>query len=392
MDQGCQGWAGPRDGNPLGIALIRDGYGLVMPKVSGWIYTPEGFKEGTVHFGDGIVVEVTHGGDQDPLATGLVLPCFFNAHTHLGDSVVLEEPTGTLETIVAPPHGLKFRRLQEASREELVSAMRWSLQRMIMGGTASFCDFREGGVKGCEALHDALGDSSVRGVVLGRPTGLGYLREEVDHVLQVADGIGVSSVSDWDYGELQKLAARVRHKGKILALHASEARREDLDTVLDLKPDFLVHMTAAGREDWVRCAQEGVPVVVCPRSQTFFGRVPDLPGMAAAGLELMLGTDNAMLNHPSLMREMEFAYQVAKLRGGLPPSTVLEMAYRGAKLFNSTPSITIQEGNPCNLLVLDVEARGDKAYRVIKANEADVALLSLGPRVWVRQRGWLKEV
>jgi cytosine/adenosine deaminase-related metal-dependent hydrolase len=363
-----------------------------MPKVSGWIYTTEGFVEGTVSFEGGIVEGLSRQRERDVRASGLILPCFFNAHTHIGDSVVLEEPVGTLEELVAPPGGLKFRRLQDATREELVAAMRRTLRRMALSGTAAFCDFREGGVEGATALREALERSPVDAVVLGRPVGLEYNSEEMRALLDVVEGVAVSSVSDWDYGELEKLARHVREAGKLFALHASETRREDIDTILDLKPDFLVHMTAATEDDWKRCSQEGVPVVVCPRSQVFFGRVPDIPGMLDAGLTLLLGTDNAMLSSPSILREMEFAYEVAKLRGGVSPRAILRMAHDGAKLLWRPHPITIQEGEPCSLLVLDAPSGGDPYYQVIRATAADILLISLGRWLWLRDKGRLKEV
>ncbi len=123
----------------------------------------------------------------------------------------------------------------------------------------------------------------------------------------------------------------------------------------------------------------------------FFGRAPDIQAMRASGLVLYLGTDNAMFADPSMLTEMEFAYRVARLKGELRPEDALAMALGGAKLLSDTHPITVQEGSPSNLVVLDVEAAGNAAYHVIKANEADISLLSLGPAVWVRESGWLKE-
>lgn len=341
-------------------------------------------------FWDGIVEEIRPVQEDDVLARGLILPSFFNAHTHIGDSIVLEEPLGTLEEVVAPPRGLKFRRLKEASRGELVAAMKRTIRRIILAGTAAFCDFREGGVAGSEAIREALQGSPLYCLLLGRPANLGYDRDEVDALLRVTDGIGVSSVSDWEYGELQKLARHVRAKGRVFSLHASEVEREDLDLVLDLKPDFLVHMTMASQADWQRCAQEEVPVVICPRSQVFFGRVPDISGMVAAGLRLCIGTDNVMFSNPSMLREMEFAYHLGKLKGHVSPEAILKMAYEGAKLLSGPHPITIQEGVPSSLLVLDVPTEGDEYYQAIRAPESDILLLSLGREVWLRDKGWIQ--
>lgn len=361
-----------------------------MPAVSGRIYTPEGFLGGTLDLDGGLIQRVSTQVGTDVLAKGLVIPSFFNAHTHLGDSIILEEPTGTLEEIVKPPDGLKFRRLEKVSRKDMIERIQECLERMVLSGTAGFCDFREGGREGVGALMEALRDSPLQGVILGRPAGMAYDKGEMDALLPLVSGIGLSGVSDWDYGEMEKVARHTRSAGKLFALHASEAHREDIDQVLDLKPDLLVHMTAGSEDDWMRCAQEGVPVAVCPRSQLHFGRAPNIPRMLAAGLTLMLGTDNAMFSSPSMLREIEFAYRLAKLEGGTPPQTVLAMAYAGAKLLRKRPPSPLQEGTPSDILVLDVPLGGDEAYQVIKATEGDIILISLGERIWLRGRGWLE--
>ncbi len=359
-----------------------------MLRVAGRLFTPTGFREATVAVDGGRVEEVRPGLEGDVAARGLLLPAFVNAHTHVGDAVVEEEPQGTLEELVAPPDGLKFRRLQEASKEDLERALRSTLQEMARTGISAFCDFREGGVAGARALRTALRGSAVQGTIMARPAGLAYDPEEVEHLLEEADGVAVSGISDWDYGSLEELARHVRRRGRPFALHASETRREDLDGILDLRPNFLVHMTAAAPEDWARCAQEDLPVVVCPRSQLFFGRVPDLPGMVAAGLRLALGTDNAMVARPSMLREMETTYRVARLRGHVSPAAILQMAYEGAKLISRPPPIHIQEGDPSRFLVLDLPLTGDVSYRAVQASAADISMVVLERRVWLRSGGW----
>src|SRR5207249_9142245 len=65
-----------------------------------------------------------------------------------------------------------------------------------------------------------------------------------------------------------------------LSLHdALPILREEIDAVLDLSPAFLVHMLHATDADLERCADAHVPIVVCPRSNAFFGMTPDIPGM-----------------------------------------------------------------------------------------------------------------
>ena len=78
-----------------------------------------------------------------------ICPAFFNAHTHVGDSVAMDIPvTGDLEEMVTPPHGLKHRILASTPEDDLVAAMRATVRSMYRYGTAGFADFREGGVPG----------------------------------------------------------------------------------------------------------------------------------------------------------------------------------------------------------------------------------------------------
>src|SRR5512136_1997333 len=56
-----------------------------------------------------------------------ICPAFFNAHTHLGDTVAMDcGVNGDLAALVSPPDGLKHRLLAKTSRTDLVRGMRAS--------------------------------------------------------------------------------------------------------------------------------------------------------------------------------------------------------------------------------------------------------------------------
>ena len=46
-----------------------------------------------------------------------------------------------VEKLVAPPNGLKHTLLKTASKEEIITGMKQTIQDMIDTGTSSFCDF-----------------------------------------------------------------------------------------------------------------------------------------------------------------------------------------------------------------------------------------------------------
>ncbi len=346
-----------------------------MPWVEGWVHTPLGFVQSTVRWDGHLVEEVGGRGDGPPVARGMILPGFFNGHTHLGDAVVQQELQGTLEELVAPPHGLKQQALAKARPHEVVEAMGASLGQMAASGATAFADFREGGVEGVELMAKALGEATPRGFTLGRPRGLHYDAAEVDDLLGACVGLGLSASRDWPPDEIVKVASHVHRRGKLFALHASEGVREELDPILDLKPDLLVHMTMATDDDLTRCRQAGVPIAICPRSQAFFGKVVDIPRMVRAGVKLLLGTDNAMLGPPSMLRELEFAHRMARLKGGLLAKALVSMAWEGKRLFTASHATGLTPGQAADFMVLRGLPQKPGEHHVLRATEADMSLV-----------------
>ena len=228
-------------------------------------------------------------------STDIVVPAFVNAHTHLGDSVAKEAAVGlSLDEAVAPPNSLKHRRLAAADREELVTAMRRTLRFMNRTGTAHALDFRESGVPGARALRAAGESLSIEPFIFGSGD---------TAVLDVADGYGASGANDNDFTEQR---AATKEAGLPFAIHAGEPDATDIHPALDLDPDLLVHMIHAEAEHLDRVTEQSVPVAVCPRANTVLrvGRPPirDLLDHTTVAL----GTDNVMLNAPSMFREMAF--------------------------------------------------------------------------------------
>ena len=356
-----------------------------MERVAGWLYDGRRFREGTVGWEDGVVIEIRSGRARNPLATGLIIPGLWNAHTHLGDAVITQELTGTLEELVAPPHGLKHRILAKAKDDAVIAAMRRAMATMLRTGTTGFSDFREGGLKGLKLLYAAGAALPLQGVALGRPVGFEYDAGKVSAILRASDGVAVSAYVDWPNDELQKIAAHVRRERKIFAIHCSERIREDIDKVLDLSPAFLVHMLHATDADLKRCADAAVPIVVCPRSNAFFGMTPDIPRMIRSGVELLLGTDNAMINVPSMLREIEFAYRVARMNGGAAVRDIFDMALRGRRFADPDTSGGIRVGERADLVVFDLPGGSDGFASLMRASASDVSLVVSGGRPWPGQ-------
>jgi cytosine/adenosine deaminase-related metal-dependent hydrolase len=288
--------------------------------VVGSILDTEGARPAYVRFRKGVVVEVGSRGTEGParrerVVHGIVVPAPVNSHTHLGDSVsVREPPPGPVSMLIQPPHGYKFRLLADSSPAEKVGAIRRALARMEAEGIAATVDFREEGRAGVELLREAARPTRVRVLALGRPVSRPVDRSELDRLLEVADGVGLSSARDETDETRWTVARACRARGKRFALHASEAVREKPEHYLDPHPDLLVHLAKATPDDLVTVRDERVSVAVCPRSNALFARQPDLGAMERVGLSVLLGTDNAMFHAPSIWREMEFAYVASRLR------------------------------------------------------------------------------
>ncbi len=341
-----------------------------MHQVSGVIFTGEEFIEGTIHFKDGIIHEVSNGITKDskdtktevPMARGIILPPMVNAHTHIGDSVVKLNGRGTLDELVAPPNGLKHRVLRETPEEDIISAMTRTVQDFQAQGIGWFYDFREQGLAGIRQIEKATAGATTRPIILGRPSDTGYDQEEMDALMMRSAGVGLSSISDWPQtptrknvlkhsrkrkvsedsrkGEVQdnsrienaqanainEVASHARTSGKMVALHASEQHREDILQIMNLEPDLIVHMVHATPEDMRICADRSVPVAICPRTNTFFGTIPDIAEMRKAGITLLLGTDNVMINGTSLWEEMRFLNGLAPSTG-LSPVDIVKMVF-----------------------------------------------------------------
>ncbi|MFB6308499.1 MAG: amidohydrolase family protein [Haloarculaceae archaeon] len=291
--------------------------------------------EGQVVVEDGRIAEID---ERAVRSNDVILPAFVNAHTHIGDSIAKEAGGGlSLEELVAPPDGLKHRLLRAADREEMVEAMRRSISYMEAGGTGAFIEFREGGVEGVRAIADALAGSEIEGVILGRET--------VDAMAE-SDGFGASGANDAEFSRERTATARA---GKLFGIHAGEVDSTDINPALDLEPDFLVHMVHAEQLHLERVEDSATPVVVCPRSNivTDVGRPPVAELLDRT--TVALGTDNVMLNSPSMFREMEFTAKLFDVTA----REVLGMATTAGAEIAGLNCGVIEEGRDARLLVLD---------------------------------------
>jgi len=340
--------------------------------ISGSILCGEDFDvvEGYICIRDGVIAEIyEEPGRVDALAHGIVLPAFVNAHTHLGDSVLKDPPITDIASLVRPPDGLKHRVLRETGTHDLVHAMQASICDMAATGTCAFADFREGGLPGVLALMRAIDAATSSGcagavdaVILGRPgrdrgggedgvAGDGV--DEIDSILELAGGIGISSTSDYVEGFAAAVAERTRRQGGFFAIHAGELDSTDIRGALELDPDLLIHLVHASRDDLRRIAEENIPVVVCIRSNlvTRVG-IPPVKEMLAQGLLVAAGTDNVMFNSVDIFSEMKFLSSLCQIDEG----QVLRICTRAGALALGLNCGVIESGLDARVMVLDKDS------------------------------------
>lgn len=336
---------------------VSAAFGLLGPEL-------ELTERPTLSIEGGRIVGIDQGGPSDvDLGDCLLIPGLINAHTHVGDSSLKEVGYGRSGwEIVMPPDGVRHVRLRDLDRGDQIDAMAATARYMLRHGVVAFGDFREQGAGGVAALMEATAPLPIEPVVYGRHAtppphtdddfslnrGLppGY-SDEIADVLAVAGGFSVVTANDTTDRGLSETREAVRAQGGRLAVHAVEdARyrdesirrtgRGDVERIVDLlRPDHIVHMTAADDRELDLVAEAGIPIVVCPRMQAVLGNgIPPVLGMLERGIEVALGTDNAMLTSPDPLREMDFlsrALRAEQRRPARPtPVEVLRMATVGA--------------------------------------------------------------
>jgi cytosine/adenosine deaminase-related metal-dependent hydrolase len=349
--------------------------------VSGPIIHGDDFelKEGYVVIDGSKVKEVGFERCQSDIR-GLVCPAFINAHTHVGDSLARDPPFLPLVELVAPPDGLKHRILNAATREEISRSMRSALNEMLRTGTCHFIDFRENGAAGARLLKDIAGNKAT---VLGRMAP----GDAIEDVLKECDGVGISSAADMPAEALHTIVEKAKKSRKIIGIHAGELNRNDIDTAIDIMPDFLVHMTHAVAPDMRRAADNGLPVVVCPRSNAMTGAgLPPVKRMREAGVTLALGTDNVMLNSPDMLGEMEWTTKLFLHDDAYTLKMATLNAARLARLDGRKGSIV--PGKDADLLVFDLDSDTFKSSQnllstvVRRARPDDIGYFISEGKVW----------
>ena len=284
----------------------------------GPVFTSEGFV------GKGIDLEnCSIANDIEGEESGIIIPLFRNCHTHLGDTLARKEMPHNLSlSELVGPNGWKHKWL--AKNDQRTSAIA-GVKEIINSGTGLVMDFREGGKEGLDVFDDIEYPGKL--ILLGRP---------LNNEKLPGSNAGISSLID--VKNATEMAAAARSNNGLVGIHHSENEREEIQPLLDLKPDFAVHMCHATESDLKKIKANDISIVVCPRSNRYFGNKPPLEKMIELGIDIGFGTDNGMLCTVNMMDEIHF---IRAQYDSLDLKTILSIACFGLNdIFNKDGTST----------------------------------------------------
>ena len=312
---------------------------------------------------DGIIIDISEDSKEGKIIDvdgAIICPSFLNGHTHIGDSIIKDEGYGlSLGEMVKPPNGVKHRALASAEDEDIIESMKSTMWEMLKSGTTHFIDYREGGLKGVKLLKEASKDIPITPIILGRDDSfygddpdLSMVKSQIRKLLKVADGIAPSGFGEITDDVANLIVSECEKAGKISSIHVAESESTQVDSLTKfnrteiergVKSNFnqLVHCTNPKNNDLDLIKNSNANIVVCPRANaTLNVGIAPLNEMLNLGLRPILGTDNLMLNSPSMFRELEFTLKLMSIyyKNYLNPSLLLQMATTNACLFNFNKS------------------------------------------------------
>src|SRR5437867_2298840 len=310
----------------------------------------------------------------------LMIPGLINAHTHDGDSIAKDISIDTdIEAKIHPVRGLKQKILKNSDTSHLTSFIRSSCLSMIRKGITTLIDFREGGIEGINILRRASSGIPIRPVILGRVEFYQDFKSikanspipesknsDFENLLRNCDGVGISGPNEFSDSALRYFS---KHK-KIRAIHSAETEesnaisekltsKSETRRALLAKPDFLVHMTYASKQDLQLVSKNKASIVVCPRANGALAEgIPNVNLMLEAGCNVAIGTDNVMINSPDMFKEMDYLWKISMgmKKKRLSPKSILKMSTVNASVLLGGKVGIIQASNIADCIFMEKHA------------------------------------
>jgi len=374
----------------------RAGWVMVEPDV--WV------ERGIVGISAGRIVAVERSHTREAVrdhGPGIILPGLVNAHSHLSLSAL----AGRIDPSVGLLQWVRdlIRARDDLTPTEIETAAREAAQGAKNSGTALLAEV--GPVEpGAESMRRAELEGIVMHEVLGSLVNEPLLPADSDGLTFSYAGHALHTTAP---GLLQRAKFLSSVRGGLFSLHLAESslereflangRGEWADLLSSRGIDFsywgpwgerpvaraarlgllgprtlVVHVLDVTRSDMTALAESGTAVCVCPRSNlALHGRLPDLVGLMAAGIEPALGTDS-LASAPTLNLFDEMAFCADKYPE-LSSRAILRMAtINGARALGRSDLGSLRSGSSARLIYVDVQARSaDEAAQMLVSNQVN---------------------
>ena len=285
----------------------------------------------------------------------VVCPSFINGHMHIGDSIIKDEGYSlSLSEMVKPPNGVKHVALANASDDEIIGAMEETMWDMVNSGNIP-----------------------IRPVILGRDDSfygddpdLKKVKIAIRKLLKIADGIAPSGFGEITDEVANLIVRQCNSCGKISSIHVGESEDNQMESLNEFgKTEIgrgvvcnfnqLVHLTNPKADDLDSVSKSNQNVVVCPRANaTLNVGITQLNKMLDLGIKPLIGTDNVMINSPSIFRELEFTLKLMSVyyKNYINPKELLKMATTNVcdnKINSVVKKSTIDVGSNAEFIVVN---------------------------------------
>ena len=257
---------------------------------------------------DDVIVSIERHIEGADLRGFIALPPLANMHVHALDLAIAEEGWDLdIDSVVGEPYGLKYVLLRRLSRDVLSKALRSLYNYSLKCGVGLIVEFRELGIEGVELgrMH------GINIYVMAMPSRHDVSINELSKLVEMSDGFGISSPLYFSDDVLKAMLELAKAKGKYVFAHIAEVREVrdegDLEKLLRLgKPTAMVHGVWLSDDDIVMLREQGIPLILCPRSNRWFlSGSARLDVIYSEGIVVGLGTDNAGWVKPDLWRDAE---------------------------------------------------------------------------------------
>lgn len=317
---------------------------------------------------NGRIIDISYDNIDDGLEISLkgqnflLIPGLINSHTHIGDNFAKELGfnKGLLE-VVEPPNGLKHKLLLETPDKVKLNGIKNAVLEMLSNGITCFIDFRERGINGISLLGEALRDSPINYLVLGRF----HDERELESIIHSVDGIGLANYKIISK-DIREILKKLKSKNKkLIACHIAELSREEaiLEEIINDKiVDIVIHGTHFTADDLVKIKNNNLKLILCPRCNGYFGvGLPPINELFKINLPVSLGTDNLMAVSPDLFEEMRYIYMISRIRDNtlkISARQLLKMVtINAARIFNLEYDIgSISEGKYADFFMVDLNS------------------------------------